>query len=111
MSYNTIAIGNQPNDGLGDSGRTGGAKINAMFRELYEMSFTRGDGVRVERSVSDPANQDLESFRIDDICKRWVDPVARDRYVEGIVLDASFVFPDDVDDENKFFKTVEKLRV
>lgn len=110
MSYQAIGLGNQPNDQLGDSGRTGGAKINAMFRELYEMSFTNGNGVRVERTVSDPSNQDLESFRVDDICKRWVDPVAKDRYVEGIVLDESFVFPDDVDDDTKFFKINEKLR-
>jgi hypothetical protein len=109
--YQKINLGNEPNDGQGDSGRAGGAKINAMNQELFESTFVNSDGVRVSRFVLDPGNTDLRSYRVDDKCERWENTSTKERWVEGIVLDDSFVFPDDIDDTNKFLITNEKLRV
>lgn len=108
--YQKINLGNQPNDGLGDSGRAGGAKINAMNQELFETTFVNSAGVRVSRFVLNPANEDLTSYRVDDKCERWADMANKVRWVEGIVLDETFVFPDDIDDSSKFLITNEKLR-
>ena len=109
--YQKINLGNQPNDGLGDSGRAGGAKINTMFQEVFETTFVNTDGVRVSRFVLNPAEADLTSYRVDDKCERWEDVATKERWVEGIVLDDTFVFPDDIDDAAKFFITNEKLKV
>nr|WP_299385594.1 hypothetical protein [Allomuricauda sp.] len=110
MGYQEIDLGNQPNDGQGDSGRAGGAKINSMFRELYEHTFINSAGVRVSRFVKDTANTDLTAYRADDKCERWADMDNKVRWVEGIVLDPTFVFPDDIDDGAKFMITNEKLK-
>lgn len=108
--YQKINLGNEPNDGLGDSGRAGGAKINAMNQELFESTFVNSSGVRVTRFVLDPANTNLTGYRVDDKCERWEDTATKVRWVEGIVIGLPFVFPDDIDDNSKFFITNEKLK-
>lgn len=64
----------------------------------------------MSRFVLNPANEDLTSYRVDDKCERWADMANKVRWVEGIVLDETFVFPDDIDDSSKFLITNEKLR-
>lgn len=112
--YNPLNLGNQPNDGLGDGGRTGGAKINAMFQELYYTRFLK-DGRIVERLVHDPANVTATNYKSNDIVRGWADPTAKTRWVEGVILDATIVLtgenPAHIDDETKFFLTNEVLKV
>lgn len=113
MALQELNLGNQPNDGLGDSGRAGGAKINTNFKEIYEHTFIKDNRCFVTRHVSDVGNTDLTSFRVDDKVAGWqdnTDAASKIRWVEGLVLDASFVFPDDIDDNNKFFLTVDKIK-
>lgn len=114
MSYTPINIGNQPNDGLGDSGRAGGQKINAMFSERYEQQFIK-DGRQVSRYVSDVGNTNLTAYRNDDMVKGWHDPGAKTRWIEGVILDATgfdgSAGSADFDDTDKFFITNEKTKI
>lgn len=111
MGYQEIGVGNQPGDGQGDSGRTGGQKLNSMLKELYEQSFMKAPGLKVSRTVSNPGNTDLTAFRADDICEGWEDTANKVRWIKGVVLDPTFVWPDDIDNESKFFITNDKLKV
>ena len=63
--YNKIDLGNQPGDGLGDGGRTGGAKINAMFEEVFTRSFILS-GWLVTRLTYDPNDLSFDAFKDDD---------------------------------------------
>lgn len=111
--YNPINLGNQPNDGLGDGGRTGGQKINAMFQELFYTSF-RKDGRIVERFVNDPANPTATNYKANDIVRGWADPTTKTRWVEGAILDPAIDLsgdnPVDLDDVSKFFLTNDVLK-
>lgn len=111
--YNPIGLGNQPDDGLGDGGRTGGAKLNAMLDELFYISFVKDDLWHVTRravtgGILTGAAQ--VNWKVDDHVKGWVDPGTKERWVEGVVLDDTIVLPDDVDDDAKFFITNQKIK-
>jgi len=103
MAYNEINLGNQPNDGLGDGGRTGGEKINSMFREVYSHTFMKGNRWIVCRYKYDNATADLTGFRVDDRVSGWENESTKNRWVEGIVLDANISLPADIDNTSKFF--------
>ena len=109
MAYNPINLGNQPNDGLGDGGRTGGEKINGMFREIYETVFTNGRWI-IKRWVLNVGNTNLTALRVDDHIAGWYDTGVKDRWIEGIILDASVNLPAEIDDQSKFLKTVDKAK-
>ena len=106
-----IDFGSGPDTPSGDSLYQGGLKINANFKEVYEITFINAASVRVSRFISDPANQDLTTYRNDDKCEAWTDGT-KTVWVEGIILDATgFVFADDWNDTNKFFITNKKTRI
>ena len=110
MAYNRIDLGNQPNDGLGDGLRTGGAKINTMFQELYYQRFVRtmgGMAYIVERTSFDAADQAPTLLKVNDRISGFTN-AQRTRYVDGIVLDATLSVPGDFNDKTKFFKLIDK---
>ncbi len=109
--YNAINLGNQPDDGLGDGGRTGGAKINAMFDELFYTHFTKSDRWLVSRYVYDPGATNKTAFKVNDKVQGWEDVATKNRWVEGIVLDDTVSLPADIDDGEKFLLTVDVLKV
>jgi hypothetical protein len=53
MSYNKINIGQQANDGTGDSIRAAFQKADSMFQELYQIS-TGGTGLRFTKFLDTP---------------------------------------------------------
>lgn len=114
MGFNPIDLGNVPNDGLGDGGRTGGGKINAMLDEVFYTHFVKDDQWTVTRRVvtggvlTGAAQVD---FKLDDKVEGWENTGTKERWVEGIVLDNTIVLPDDIDDTSKFFITNEKYKV
>ncbi|MCP5050299.1 MAG: hypothetical protein GY940_24240 [bacterium] len=101
MGYNALNLGNQPNDNQGDGGRTGGEKINSMFREVYEHTFATGRWF-ITRYKQDVANEDVVSFRVDDKVSGWADDTTKVRWVEGIIKTIPINLPADID-TNKFF--------
>lgn len=109
--YNPIKLGNQPDDGLGDGGRTGGAKINAMFDEVFYTHFIKADQWIVSRYTFNAADENKTDFKENDKVQGWEDTTAKDRWVEGIVLDDSISLPADIDNTSKFLLTVDVLKV
>lgn len=111
--YNPIGIGNAPNDGLGDGGRTGAQKLNAMLDEVFYTSFVKDDQWHVTRRVvtggvlTGAAQTD---WKLDDHVKGWVNKVTKERWVEGVVLDDTIALPADVDNQAKFFITNERIK-
>lgn len=101
MAYEKIGLGNQPNDGLGDGGRTGGAKINSMFRQVYEHTFANGRWF-IQRYKFNVATEDVVSFRVDDKVSGWADDTTKIRWVEGIIKQLPINLPADIDTA-KFF--------
>lgn len=111
--YNPIGIGNAPNDGLGDGGRTGAQKINAMLDEVFYTNFVKDDQWHVTRRVVTGGvltGAAQTAWKVDDHVKGWVDNITKERWVEGVVLDDTIALPADVDDEAKFFITNQKIK-
>lgn len=111
--YNPIGIGNQPNDGLGDGGRTGGAKINGMFQEIFYQGFVfdaSGIKYNVKRSSFDAADLNPAVLKEDDRIFGYTN-AQKTRYVDGIIKDPSLSIPGDFNDKTKFFKLIDKQQV
>jgi hypothetical protein len=110
MAYSEINLGTTANDGTGDDARTAGGKINNNFKQLFGQFFML-DGWRVTRDIVDVNDLDLDTFKDNDMVCRWTDTGTKDRWVEGIILDADGIdLPDDVDDPAKFFITNQKIK-
>jgi len=109
MSYQKIGLGNTPEDGLGDGLRTGGAKVNSNFEELYSRNFRIGDAM-VSRLEIDSAVLSLDAYKVEDRTWGFVD-VNKTHFVDGYILALPFAFPTDIDDTTKFFKLTEKINI
>lgn len=109
MGYNEIFLGTQANDGSGDDARTGGGKINSNFKELYSTLFV-WNNLFISRRTFDPQNLKFEEFVAEDKVEGWEDVTTKNRRVEGIVLQLPFVWPDDIDNEAKFFITNDRRK-
>ena len=103
MGYREINR-SEPNDKQGDKARVWAGKTNENMKELFSRCFVL-NGVKVSRESYDPLDTKFDEFKLDDELKGWVDPMTKTRRVEGVVLQLPFVWPGDVDDENKFFIT------
>lgn len=110
MGLTKIGLGNQPGDGLGDGGRTGGAKINAMFEELFYIGFVKDARWNIKRRSFNVSEPNPTNFLLDDHVSGWVNTTTKDRWVEGIVLDNTIVMPDDIDNAAKFFITNQAIK-
>ncbi len=98
-----------PNDGQGDDARTWAGKTNENMKELYSRSFKFNDTI-VSRLVFDPNDLGFDEYRDGDKVAGWVVP--NERWVEGIVLDATaFTWPADIDDNAKFLKTADAEKI
>lgn len=100
MAYREIDR-STPNSGNGDNARTWAGKTNENMKELFSRAFKLGDTL-VRRWDYDPNDLGFDEYREDDKLEGWA--VQGERYVEGIVLDASFTWPADIDDRSKFLK-------
>lgn len=106
--YNPLNLGNLPGDDNGDDARTGGAKINAMFLELFNLASVTINGFRTLKA--DPIAGDPEVHQDGDKVEGWVDPPTNSRWVEGVIIGNATTLPDDVDDDAKFFITNQKIK-
>lgn len=116
MGYQEVEIGNQPEDGLGDGLRTAFGKVNSNTKELFELTVII-DGRRVARFISDPANDDIYTYREEDIIEGWYD-TNKERWVKALVVatnaeltSSALNLPADFDDESKIFLLEDKLKV
>ncbi|AGO49139.1 structural protein [Cellulophaga phage phi39:1] len=107
MAYREVNR-SQPNDGLGDDARTWAGKTNENFKEVFSRGFTLF-GFLVSRFSYDPLVLNFDKFVEGDKVQGWENS-DKLRWVEGIVLSTGISLPGDLDDENKFFITNDKLR-
>jgi hypothetical protein len=108
MGYREIDR-SQANDGQGDDARTWSGKTNENMKELFSRNFML-NGVRVSRESYDPSDLKFDQFIQYDELTGWEDSVAKTRRVSGVIMQLPFTWPDDIDDEAKFFITNDRNR-
>ena len=95
MPIQDINTGAQANDGTGTPARSAGQIINANFEYILQNIKLKINGLYVEKY---PGNTDEAAFEVNDKFDGWI---GNDRFVAGIVLDASADLPADIDDDTK----------
>lgn len=111
MALELIALGNAPNDGLGDGARTGGTKINNNFIDRFFTRFIIASRWHVSRTVYNPADATPFVLKVDDLVEGWEDNVAKDVWIKGVVLDANITLPADIRNPLKFFLILDLTRI
>lgn len=106
MAYQEIDR-SSPNDGQGDDARSWSGKTNENMKELYSRNFKLGDTM-VHRRDYDTLIPSFAAYKAKDRVDGFVDP-AETHFVDGIIRTVPFIWPDDIDDTDKFFKLTEKI--